>query len=143
MHVHPLASMEGIRRCPGGCALFFFSSTPALRYISLNCKPAVARLIMTLVRMLQNNCQDANIVSCTFTNNTAQQGPVLYLNNSVPNITGSTFNGSMSAANQVFDNSVTSPSAEGSADGTLTGGNAPSDAAGDDPSGSTDINVGT
>lgn len=100
---------------------------------------------LTFVCTLQNNCQEANIVSCTFTNNTAQQGPVLYLNNSVPNITGSTFNGSMSAANQVFDNSVTvtSPALEGSADSTSSGGNAPADATGDVPSGNADINVGT
>lgn len=82
-------------------------------------------------------------MSCTFTNNTAQQGPVLYLNNSVPNITGSTFNGGMSAADQVFDNSVISPTADGSADGISSGGNAPGDAAEVMPSGGGDINVGT
>lgn len=75
---------------------------------------------VTSVCLLQNNCQDANIVSCTFINNTAQQGPVLYLNNSVPNITGSTFNGSPTAADQVFDNSVTPSPAEGSAGGTTS-----------------------
>lgn len=70
-------------------------------------------------------------MSCTFTNNSAQQGPVLYLNNSVPNISGSTFNGSASAADQVFDNAVTPSPAEGSTEGTPSGGSA-SGAAGED-----------
>lgn len=49
----------------------------------------------------------------------------------------------MSAGNQVFDNSATSPSAQGSADGTPSGGSAPAgDAAEDVPSGGDDINVG-
>ena len=76
------------------------------------CTPVSA--LVTLACLLQNNCQDANIVGCTFTNNTAQQGPVLFLNNSVPNITGSTFNGSATAGDQVFDNSMTPSPAEGS-----------------------------
>ena len=81
---------------------------------------------VTLVCLLQNNCQDANIVSCTFNNNTAQQGPVLYLNNSVPNITGSTFNGSATAADQVFDNSVTPSPPEGAAS-DMTASGAPTE----------------
>lgn len=85
---------------------------------------------VTLVCLMQNNCQDANIVSCTFTNNTAQQGPVLFLNNSVPNITSSTFNGSATAGDQVFDNSAT-PSPTGGSDGgnaaDMTASGAPSE----------------
>ena len=100
---------------------------------------------LTLVCLMQNNCQDANIVSCTFTNNTAQQGPVLFLNNSVPNITGSTFNGSATAGDQVFDNSVTPSPAEGSEGGTTS--DMTSDASSEDvnqntPSGGGVINSG-
>ena len=78
--------------------------------------------------LLQNNCQSANIVSCTFTNNTAQQGPVLFLNNSLPNISGSTFDGSTSAGDQLFNNAVTSPPA-GTAEGTPSGGGASAEGA--------------
>ncbi len=97
--------------------------------------------------LLQNNCQDANIANCTFNNNTAQQGPVLFLNSSLPDISGSTFNGSTSAGNQVFNNAA-SPS-PGAAEGTpSTGGSsspeapATSSAAEHTPAGGGSINVG-
>ena len=97
--------------------------------------------------LLQNNCQDANIANCTFNNNTAQQGPVLFLNSSLPNISGSTFNGSTSAADQVFNNAA-SPS-PGAAEGTPSSGGssspeapATSSAAEHTPAGGGSINVG-
>jgi hypothetical protein len=53
-----------------------------------------------------NNSQQNNIRACEFTGNRALQGSALFLNNSVPVINGSLFNGSANPGDTIFRNNV-------------------------------------
>lgn len=63
--------------------------------------------------MYLNNCQQNNIRNCEFSGNVALQGSALFLNNSIPVITGSVFNGSSNPGTTIFRNNVSSTASGG------------------------------